>query len=325
MDLAEHSIPVHLHNPGQVLACLGFLDAADTLYGGAQDWSIAGGFDWSNGCGTSSFIIQSSGGINPFACVLEFLAHANKAQAILPNKNWRPKKDYREGKPNETEHERKSREQRLKKLDDWLSRQHTSDGFPKKWPDDVSSLPVRLVGGASQAVTLNHWADGSTAREDFKLYAGQLKSYVIVDAMLSGVRQGKRTETKGVKQLWKESSSEILRDPFAAVTPMKGSFKFDARGAWAAIDAGYSPDAQGHKVVSSPIVEIMAAWGLQNARPKKDGRRVRYTVWAPLLPPALARAAFGGGFQTTAQRRFCFALGGSGKNKTFAFAQEERP
>jgi CRISPR-associated protein Csx14 len=39
--MAEHTIPVDLLNPGQVFACLGFLEAADVLLGDAE-----GGFDW---------------------------------------------------------------------------------------------------------------------------------------------------------------------------------------------------------------------------------------------------------------------------------------
>lgn len=41
--MAEASIPVDLLNPGQVFACLGFLEAADVLLGEAR-----GGFDWSD-------------------------------------------------------------------------------------------------------------------------------------------------------------------------------------------------------------------------------------------------------------------------------------
>src|SRR6266478_2404604 len=41
--MAEAAIPVDLSNPGQVFACLGFLEAADALVGDAE-----GGFDWSD-------------------------------------------------------------------------------------------------------------------------------------------------------------------------------------------------------------------------------------------------------------------------------------
>jgi len=38
--MAEASIPVDLFNPGQVFACLGFLETTDVLLGNAE-----GGFD----------------------------------------------------------------------------------------------------------------------------------------------------------------------------------------------------------------------------------------------------------------------------------------
>ena len=48
---------------------------------------------------------------------------------------------------------------------------------------------------------------------------------------------------------------------------MGGSFNFDPRGAWTAIDAGYSPNEHKHAVEASPVVEFLAAWGLEHARP----------------------------------------------------------
>ena len=41
--MANSQIPVDLTNPGQVFACLGFLEAADILLGDAE-----GGFNWSD-------------------------------------------------------------------------------------------------------------------------------------------------------------------------------------------------------------------------------------------------------------------------------------
>ena len=45
--MAEASVPVDLTNPGQVFACLGFVEAADILLGEAR-----GGFVWRDGGGT---------------------------------------------------------------------------------------------------------------------------------------------------------------------------------------------------------------------------------------------------------------------------------
>lgn len=75
--MVEAAIPVDLLNPGQVFACLGFMEAADILLGDA-----AGGFDWSDDTNTR-FALRAEGERNPFETVLEFLAEAE------PNR-WAP-------------------------------------------------------------------------------------------------------------------------------------------------------------------------------------------------------------------------------------------
>src|SRR5215468_2299678 len=76
--MAEHATPVDLYNPGQVFACLGFLEAADVLLGNAE-----GGFDWSDPENVV-FRLRAEGNINPAAAVLEFLAEAEP-------RRWVPK------------------------------------------------------------------------------------------------------------------------------------------------------------------------------------------------------------------------------------------
>jgi CRISPR-associated protein Csx14 len=105
---------------------------------------------------------------------------------------------------------------------------------------------------------------------------------------------------------------------------MGGSFNFDPRGAWTAIDAGYSPNDQKHQVVASPVVEFLAAWGLENARPDEfETRKVRYAAWGVPLVPILARAALCGSISTLPLRRLRFELDMSGKNKVVTFAELE--
>ena len=68
--MAEASIPVDLLNPGQVFACLGFLEAAEILCGDAS-----GGFDWSDEADIR-FRLSASGDEHPFETVLLFLRDA---------------------------------------------------------------------------------------------------------------------------------------------------------------------------------------------------------------------------------------------------------
>ncbi|MGY6217848.1 hypothetical protein ACW73L_22055 [Methylolobus aquaticus] len=131
-----------------------------------------------------------------------------------------------------------------------------------------------------------------------------------------------------ITQLWQEQREELIADPFGRLCPMGGSFNFDPRGAWTALDAGYSLNDLGgqleQKVMASPIVEILAAIGLEHARPAEISLRLyRYAIWAGLLPAQLARAALSGNFAPVQRRLFRFPLHLSGKNKVVCYSTEE--
>ena len=174
-------------------------------------------------------------------------------------------------------------------------------------------MPIELIGKCGNRFALSHYADGSK-RNPFKLYAGNRSALSIATRML-----------QSLADIWSRQRHELTRNPFNLLIPMGGSFNFDPRGAWAAIDVGYSPDAQDHMVKASPIVEVMAACGLENSRPVEfDTRKIRYAVWGAPLPPMLARAALAAeAIPGISMKRFRFELALSGKNKTVTFAEEE--
>ena len=92
--MAEASFPVDVLNPGQVFACLGFLEAADALVGDAE-----GGFDWSD---TSKvlFALSAKGQQNPVGAVLEFLAtEAPRSWGPIGYSDLPPKKGKSSLKP----------------------------------------------------------------------------------------------------------------------------------------------------------------------------------------------------------------------------------
>ena len=314
--MAESSIPVDLFNPGQVLACLGFLEAADVLLGDAE-----GGFDWSDEADVR-FYLRADGDETPFEAVLQFLARA-EVKTVVPE-DWRPremlekKKDELEQKlaklAQEKPEDSKAKKALKKKkgeLERKLSAQEKSEVFPSVSPETSSALPIQIASSKTR-VGLGHWADGSR-RNDFKLYAGNRSAFSIATEM-----------RKGIARLWKEKKDGLIKRPFDVPRPMRGSFNLDPRGGWTAIDAGYSPNDQKHKVAASPVVELLAAWGLENARPNEyETRKVRYSVWGVPLPPILARAALFGGIAVIPTRRFRFALRLSGKNKIVTFAEQE--
>ena len=316
--MTESKIPVDLFNPGQVFACLGFMELADVLLGDAE-----AAFDWSDGA-QAAFHLSAAGEENPFTVVLEFLANAS-IERVTPAGYVDPPKKKADDEDGEDEDD----------IDESDADSSTeADVFSETFPANVgdsTSLPVRLLVAEKPAIEVDHWADGSD-RNTFKLYAGNRSAEKIAKAMLNGVRQKPKKNQpvsdlkyKGIKHLWEEKKHDLIAKPFDVLTPIGGSFNFDPRGAWTALDAGYSPNTQKHGVAASPVVHLLAACGLEHTRPVESGvRQVQYAVWSGLLPPTLARAAFQGGIPSLPMRQFHFELVLSGKNKVVTFAQQEK-
>jgi hypothetical protein len=300
------------------------MEAADILLHDTE-----GAFDWSTEANVS-FSLRANGDRNPFEAVLEFLAEAEPRRwgpigcAEPPPKKGENSTDG--DADDEDDEDQVATPDAAPSLD-------LSTTFPAKAGDRMA-LPIKFGGGNRSVVEVGHWADGSS-RNSFKLYAGNRSADAIARAMLKGVRfkptkkqkadgQAGDLKTKGIRQLWEEDRASLIKTPFDTVTPMGGSFNFDPRGAWTAIDAGYSPNEHKHAIEASPVVEFLAAWGLENARPVEFGsRQVRYAAWGVKLPPMLARAALAGALPAVPSRTFRFELDLSGKNKVVTFAQEE--
>jgi CRISPR-associated protein Csx14 len=307
--MAEASIPVDLFNPGQVFACLGFLEAAEMLIGDAE-----GGFDWREP--GARFDLRAPSEDNPFAVVLDYLS-------TIKLKRWAPV-GYVDPPP-----KNRSEEQAEQEVGSGGLEIDYSETFIAREGDRMS-LPIQLESGNLPSIRLGHWADGST-RNSFKLYAGNRSGAGIAIAMLSGVRSKLKKgvpvgeiKSRGIRQLWEEQRASLLASPFDVLTPMGGRFNFDPRAGWTPIEAGYSPDQQDHQVSCSPVVEFLAGWGLENARPQEFSvRQVRYAVWGVSLPPILARAALSGALSAVPLQFFTFELDLSGKNKIVTFAQME--
>lgn len=139
--MAEAAIPVDLFNPGQVFACLGFLEAAEILLGDAE-----GGFDWSDEANVK-FRLRAQGDENPVAAVLAFLAAAN-VNALAPFRS----------------------EHRTKKLKVPTVLLQEGDPFPFPDPPSPATLPARLSVD-NQSILLDHWGD-TTVRDNVKFWAG---------------------------------------------------------------------------------------------------------------------------------------------------------
>lgn len=301
---------------------MGFIEAAEVLLGGVEAH-----FDWS--AAHTTFVFRADGDENPFEVVLEFLSKA-KITELKPI-------GYVEGgaadgddngEEDATASEPEGGDESGDDDPGEAQRRVTTPSFPSG-EGGRNALPIQLVDG-TRRLTVSHWADGSS-RDDFKLYSGNRSANRIATQMLQGVHaKSKKSQPKGdlknrgLRQLWQEQRDALLEAPFDVVTPMGGSFNFDPRGAWTAIDAGYSPNTQKDGIAASPVVEILAAIGLEHARlDQYETRKVRYAVWRHPLPPMLGRAALAGADLKLPTRRFVFELDLSGKNKVTTFAQEE--
>lgn len=248
-----------------------------------------GGFDWSQS-DRVTFHISSRSLDNPIRVVLESLASA-RIEALVPS-------------------------QYDTRLLDTTWATASTPTFPGT-SVDRKTLPIRLSDGRRPLYfDLTSWCPAR--KREFKLYSGQQSSYQIATSMLAAIQE-----------LWRSRKSELLDDPFGVITPLGGSsFKLDARKSWTAIDAGYSPDEENHRVESSPLVELLAAIGLEYARPRAADDRahdddLRYAIWSGLLPPILARPAIGAISVGCPQRFFKFTLQKAGQNKIVTFAEEE--
>lgn len=276
--MAKASIPVDVYNPGQVFACIGFLEAAEELLGGARC-----GFDWSDECNVR-FLLESDGPQNPIEAALSFVATANVEEIPLS----------------------RSASRRSPASYSWLKK------------NEKTALPISLANGSGKLVVLSHWCDRS-GRDSIKLYAGNRSAMSIARNMLDP-----EPPLQGIRKLWSDRQMDLLSDPFFAV-PMGGSFNFDARSGWTGIDTGYSLNDVKDLISASPVVELFAAWGLQNARPSKtkQTRGFRYAIWGGLLDPVLARAAFAGVLTQVPLQVFQFTLLMAGKNKITTIASRE--
>lgn len=291
--MGRASIPVDLFNPGQVFACLGFLEAADILLGDAE-----GGFDWSDEANVR-FLLGAAGNENPFEVVLESLADAEMSCYVPIGYQYPPPK---------------KRGKRSKEVSDdatYRIRLIPTDSFPDLEADRMA-LPIQIKTDTGKTMSITHWADGSGVNR-FKLYAGNRTAYKIALDM-----------KHWLAKLLDKKRPKLISTPYDVLIPMGGSFNFDPRGAWTSIDAGYSPNEHQHAIAASPVVELLASIGLENARPDEyQARQVRYCAWSGLAPPILVRATLGNVSTGISIRKFRFVLNLSGKNKVVTFSNEE--
>jgi CRISPR-associated protein Csx14 len=275
--MAEASIPVDLFNPGQVFACLGFLEAADVLLGDAE-----GGFDWSDAADVL-FKLRAAGEDNPVAVVLKFLAEAEVSSVAPANSQQHTKK--------------------------WgVPTAFLNEDAPFPFPDPPSpaTLPAVITGMNGASLVIDHWGD-ATNRDNVKFWAG------------SGGYPGAAL-ARDALDLVRDRMADAVHDPFSLSAPQSSSFRFDWRRDYIPMDVGFSPNDHGElTMIGFPLVEILAAIGVGEARPERISKLdYRYCVVGTpaidgLLAPIFLRAALGGAGLPFPRRVFRMRLGWPGQ------------
>ena len=257
--MAESSVPVDLLNPGQVFACLGIVEAADILLGGA-----AGAFDWADS--QPRFFVSAHGRESPVERVLRFIEAAEISTRA----------------PAGWEHLEKWKEK-------WGQApvvDRPGDPFPMAAPVSPETLPAVLRDGTSEIV-IDYW--GSTAKPDNVKFwtgpGGYPGAALLCDA----------------RELLRDKIKQHVCDPFSLSARQTSSFRFDWRRDYIPLDIGFSPNKHKRKhkrilMKGFPVVEVLAAIGVSNARPRQLGKlEYRYSILGGRRPlePLFLRAALG--------------------------------
>lgn len=255
--MAHDRIPVDLLNPGQVFACLGFLEVANVLFADA-----AGGFDW-NDAANVRFVLKAEGNRRPIEEVLKFLIEAD-VSTLAPigsgnsTSRWQvPTRTLEEGAE-----------------------------FPFPDPASPATLPALLTDREGRQVVIDHWGD-ATGRDNVKFWAG------------AGGYPGAGL-VRDALDLIRDLPEGAASDPFSIRANQSSGLRLDWRRDYVPLDAGFSPNEHPEMVMQGyPIVEVLAAIGLTNARPKRINKleycysAIGIAGGSDLFSPALVRAAFG--------------------------------
>jgi CRISPR-associated protein Csx14 len=283
--MSETAIPVDLRNPGQVFACIGFAEAYEAVFNDRCEMRF--NYEGYETATTCSFFTERLA--EPIFSALEFLREAEVTTVLpagqvsskepLSTKKWGvPEVD---GEPNFS---------------------------PSAIPLTPATLPIEIRREAA-SIPVSHWADGpSSGRDNVKFWAGAggYPGSAIARDMLASIAA---IPTDDVK-LW-------AADPFSLSVPMTGGFRFDWRRDYIPLDAGFSPNShQKISMVGFPITELLAAVGLQYARPvrvNRDKLRYRYSVSSTRLPLSLIRPILGDADLGFPKRTFTMMLGWPGQ------------
>jgi CRISPR-associated protein Csx14 len=191
---------------------------------------------------------------------------------------------------------------------DWIARaikeaKFTPAGVDQPpFKDSITPVSVSIFGlHLALDWWLNEFHDSST---QLKCWAGQVTTSKL---------------TSELPKLLPMSAVSFGADAFTSTR-----FGVDPRSAWVALDLGYSPNQQGQDSRTYPMVELLAAFGLQGFRPYGNrSQGFTYALWLEPLPCTVARTAAVQPWDGLPAALFQFQLGGRGSYKFFSFAERK--
>lgn len=230
------------------------------------------------------FVIEASGEVEPVKAAIDFIA-GSKTCVLLPK-----------GIAAKTQPWKWS----WKALD---VEEALNDEYASRAPGAPAKLVARVRNGAHH-IDVVHWAEEDrTGRDNVKFWAGAggMPGVVMLESAIELVRP---------------AEEQAYADPLNCQRPQSSSFRFDWRSGYIPMDIGWSlNNHQKAKNGGYPLVDVLAAIGLSNARPRFVRKLLyRYGVLqgAEHLPLFL-RAALGGELAGFSRREFEIELGWPGK------------
>lgn len=277
MNRCTSAIPVDVLNPGQVFACYGLIDLAELLCGDVR----AGFVD-------DRFVIEAKSEVEPVKTAIDFIA-GSKTYVLLPKgiaadaQPWKWIWNVLDCEPVQ------------------------SDEYASRAPGAPAKLVARLKNDARH-IDVDYWAEEArTGRDNVKFWggAGGLPGVVMLDRAIDLVRSEKQ---------------QAYADPLNFQRPLSSSFRLDWRSGYIPMDIGWSLNnhkkaRKKAKIGGYPWVDVLAAIGLSNARPRFVKRLLyRYGVLQGAgHRPLFLRAALGGELAGFSRREFEIELGSPGQ------------
>jgi CRISPR-associated protein Csx14 len=231
-----------------------------------------------------SFVIEAKGEVEPVKTAIDFIA-GSKTYLLLPKGIAADAQPWKWS---------------WKVLD---VEEAQSDEYASRAPGAPAKLVARLKNDPRH-IDVDYWAEEDrTVRDNVKFWAGAggLPGVVMLDSAIDLVRSEKE---------------QAYADPLNFQRPQSSSFRLDWRSSYIPMDIGWSlNNHQKAKNGGYPLVDVLAAIGLSNARPRLVKKLLyRYGVLQGAgHRPLFLRAALGGELAGFSRREFEIELGWPGK------------